>query len=78
VLRAGVAAAAAALLMLGGLEVVHSAFAGLEGTGLGRLAVLIVLAGAGLAIYVLVAGAMRSPELAQLREMAGRRLRRSH
>ena len=76
VARAGVAAAAAALLMLGGLEVVHSAFAGLEGTGLGRLAVLLALAGAGLAIYVLVAGAMRSPELAQLREMAGRRLRR--
>ena len=75
VLRAGVAAMAAALLMLGGLQVVHSGFGGLQESALGRLLVLIALSGAGLGIYLLVAAALRSPELAQLREMARRRLR---
>ena len=76
VLRAGVAAVAAGLLMLGGLQVVNSAFGGLTESVLGRLAVLLVLSGGGLAIYVLVAAALRSPELTQLREMAQRRMRR--
>jgi putative peptidoglycan lipid II flippase len=75
ILRAGVAAVAAALLMLGGLQVVHSGFGGLQESALGRLLVLIALSGAGLGIYLLVAAALHSPELAQLREMARRRLR---
>ena len=66
---------AAALLMLGGLQVAHSGFGGLQESALGRLLVLIALSGAGLGIYLLVAAALRSPELAQLREMARRRLR---
>ncbi|MDP9243745.1 MAG: murein biosynthesis integral membrane protein MurJ [Chloroflexota bacterium] len=77
VLRGGVAATAAALLMLGGLQVVHSAFSSLTESALGRLLVLSVLSGAGLAIYLLVSAALHSPELAQLREMARRRLRRA-
>ncbi|MDQ2941230.1 MAG: murein biosynthesis integral membrane protein MurJ [Chloroflexota bacterium] len=76
VLRAGLAAGAAALLMLGGLQVVHSAFAGLLESALGRIAVLSVLSIAGLAIYLLVARALHSPELGQLREMVRRRFGR--
>jgi hypothetical protein len=42
----------------------------------GRLITLIVLGGAGLAIFVLVAGALRSPELVTIRELLLRRFGR--
>jgi len=76
VLRAGVAALASGLLMLGGLQVVSWGFGALQGSALGRLAVLVVLSAAGVSIYLLVAAALHSPELAQLRDMARRRLSR--
>jgi putative peptidoglycan lipid II flippase len=67
VARAGVAALAAALLMLGGLTVVEGSLGGLLDNAIGRLLVLLVLSAAGGAIFLLVAAALRAPELAQLR-----------
>ncbi len=74
--RSAVAGGAAALLMLGAMQLVREWFAPLLDNGVGRLAVLIVLAAAGTAIFLLVAAALRSPELAQLRRYAGRRFSR--
>jgi putative peptidoglycan lipid II flippase len=71
--RAGVAALAAALLMLGGLTVVEGSLDALLDNALGRLLALLVLSAAGLAIFVLVAAALRAPELAQLRGILDRR-----
>ena len=75
--RASLAAFAAALLMLGGLTIVEGSLGGLLANVGGRLLVLLVLAAAGGAIFVLVAAALRSPELAQLRGILRRRSRRS-
>ena len=75
--RAAVAGVAAALLMLGGLTVVEGSLGGLLDNPVGRLLALLLLSAAGLAIYLLVAAALRSPELAQLREILRRRTRRS-
>ena len=71
--RAGVAALAAALLMLGGLTVLGGALPGLLDNAIGRLLALLVLAAAGMAIFVLVAAALRAPELGQLRGILRRR-----
>jgi putative peptidoglycan lipid II flippase len=71
--RAAVAALAAALLMLGGLTLVEGSLAGLLENTVGRLVVLLVLSAAGLAIYLLVAAALRAPELGQLRGILRRR-----
>jgi putative peptidoglycan lipid II flippase len=71
--RAGVAALAAALLMLGGLTVVEGSLAGLLDNAIGRLLALLVLSAAGAAIFLLVAAALRAPELAQLRDVFRRR-----
>ena len=72
VARAGVAAVAAGLLMFGGLAVVEATVGGLLDNPLGRLIVLLVLAAAGSAIYLVVAAALRSPELVQLRALVRR------
>ena len=78
VARSAVAATAAALLMLGGLRLVEDWLAPLLANGLGRLLVLAALSGAGVAIFVLVAAALKSPELAQVRsQLSRRRSRRS-
>jgi putative peptidoglycan lipid II flippase len=71
--RSAVAGVAAALLMLGGLTLVRSALPGLLDDGVGRLVVLAALTAAGFAIYVLVASALRAPELAQMRALLARR-----
>ena len=71
--RAAVAALAAALLMLGGLTLIEGSLAGLLENTVGRLVVLLVLSAAGLAIYLLVAAALRAPELGQLRGIMRRR-----
>jgi putative peptidoglycan lipid II flippase len=71
-LRAGVAALAAALLMFGGLAVVEATVGGLLDNPVGRLIVLLVLAAAGSAIFLVVAAALRSPELVQLRSILRR------
>jgi putative peptidoglycan lipid II flippase len=70
--RAAVAATAAGLLMLGGLTVVHASAPGLLANGVGRLLVVGVLTAAGGAIYLLVAAALRSPELGQVRSLLRR------
>jgi putative peptidoglycan lipid II flippase len=75
--RALVAATAAGLLMLGGLTVVESSMSALLDNSVGRLAVLVGLSAAGAAIFLLVAAALRSPELEQLRRLLRRRRDRS-
>jgi putative peptidoglycan lipid II flippase len=73
--RAAVAGGAAALVMLGGLLLVEATAAALLDDGLGRLAVLFGLSGAGIATFVAVAAALHSPELDQLRRVLRRRAR---
>ena len=73
--RALVAATAAGLLMLGGLTIVESSMGALLDNSVGRLAVLLGLSAAGLAIFLLVAAALRSPELEQLSRVLRRRTR---
>ena len=75
--RASVAAVAAGLLMLGGLAVAEATVGGLLDNAFGRLLVLLVLTAAGGAIFVLVAAALRSPELEQLSGIVRRRGRRA-
>jgi peptidoglycan biosynthesis protein MviN/MurJ (putative lipid II flippase) len=75
--RASIAAGASALLMLGGLTLVEGLAPGLLDNGLGRLVALLALGSAGVAIFLLVASALRSPELEQLRGLLPARLRRS-
>ncbi|MFN2483979.1 MAG: murein biosynthesis integral membrane protein MurJ [Candidatus Limnocylindria bacterium] len=77
VARDTLAAAAAALLMFGALQVVSGWIPGLLDNGLTRLVVLIGLSTAGLAIYAVVANALHSPELDQLAGVVRRRLRRA-
>jgi peptidoglycan biosynthesis protein MviN/MurJ (putative lipid II flippase) len=74
--RSAVAAVAAALLMLGGISLAQDWFGGLLANGVGRLLILAVLSAAGIAIYLLVAAALRSAELEQVRFHLLRRLRR--
>jgi len=77
VARSGVAGLAAALLMLGGLTLLQASMAGLLDNAVGRLLVLLLLAAAGSAIFLVVATALRSPELDQLRGVLQRRRRRN-
>ena len=72
VARAGVAGLAAALLMLGGLTIVEGSLGGFLDNAVGRLLALLILSVAGLAIFLLVAAALRSPELDQLRALVRR------
>ncbi len=74
--RAFVAAVAAALLMLGGLTVVEASLSGWLDNPVGRLLALVVLASGGIAIFLIVAAALRAPELDQLRSLLRRRTRR--
>jgi putative peptidoglycan lipid II flippase len=71
--RSAIAAGAAALLMLGGLTLVREWLPGALQGGLTRLVVVAALTGAGAAIYLLVASALRSPEIALLRSLLARR-----
>jgi putative peptidoglycan lipid II flippase len=75
--RSTVAAVAAALVLLGGLQLAQAGFASLLAHGLGRLIVLLALSAMGPAIFVLVAAALRSPELGELRRLLQGRFRRS-
>jgi len=71
--RAAVAGVAAALLMLGALTLVERSLSGFLDNAIGRLLVFLVLSAAGGAIYLLVAAALRAPELDQLRSLLRRR-----
>lgn len=74
--RSSVAGVAAGLLMLGALTLIEQGAPGLLSDGLGRLLVLLALSAAGGGIYIIVTAALGSSELAQLRGILGRRLRR--
>jgi putative peptidoglycan lipid II flippase len=76
-LRAGIAGTAAGLLMLGGLTLVEGSIGGVLDNVVGRLLALLVLSAAGGATFLVVAAALRSPELAQLRGIIRRRNRRA-
>jgi putative peptidoglycan lipid II flippase len=73
--RSGVGAAAAALIMLGGLTLVETWLPALLQGGVSRVLVVAVLVAAGAAIFLLVASALRSPEIALLRNLMKRRNR---
>ena len=75
-IRLFIAAAAAALLMFGAMQIISGAVPELVGNGLARLLVLLGLSAAGLAIYAVIANALRSPELEQLTAILRRRLSR--
>jgi putative peptidoglycan lipid II flippase len=74
--RSAIAAGAAALLMLGGLTLIRQWVPGLLEGGLTRLLAVAALTAAGGGIYLLVASALRSPEIALLRSLLARRSNR--
>ncbi len=71
--RAGIAAVVAALVMAGGLALFDATIPDVMADPFGRLIGLLVLGGAGAVTFVLVAGVLRSPELTQLRDAVQRR-----
>jgi putative peptidoglycan lipid II flippase len=71
--RSAVAAVAAALLMFGGLTLIREWVPEALDGGLTRLLVLAVLTAAGGAIYLLVASALRAPEIPLMRSLLIRR-----
>jgi putative peptidoglycan lipid II flippase len=75
--RSAIAAGAAALLMLGGLQLVASWFGTVLGHGLGRLLVLLVLSAMGIALFLVVAAALRAREIGELQRLLGGRFRRA-
>jgi hypothetical protein len=75
--RSAVGAVAAVLVMLGGLTLVQTWLPSLLQGGISRLLVTVVLGAAGAAIFLLVASALRSPEIGLLRNLMRRRNRRS-
>jgi putative peptidoglycan lipid II flippase len=75
VLRSALAAALAGAVMLGGLAAAQAWFGPLAANGAGRVLVLLVLAAAGTAAYLLVAVLMHSEELGQVRRYFDRRVK---
>lgn len=75
--RSAIAAVAAALLMLGGLTLAQNSVPALLDNGFGRLLIVAALTAAGGTIYLLVASAMRAPEIALMRGLLARRRRGS-
>jgi hypothetical protein len=63
--------------MLGGLTLVQTWLPGLLQGGVSRLLVVVILGAAGAAIFLLVATALRSPEIALLRNLLRRRRNRA-
>lgn len=74
--RSLLAGIAAALVMLGALQLANAWLAGVMEHGFGRLVVLLVLAAIGTALFGVVAAALRSPEIGELRSLLGRRFAR--
>jgi putative peptidoglycan lipid II flippase len=71
--RSALAAAAAGLLMLGGVTLAREWAPALLDNAIARLLVVGGLAAAGGAIYLLVSSALRAPEIAQMRALLSRR-----
>ncbi len=76
VVRSAAAGTAAALLMLGALQLTEVWVGGLLANALGRLMALLVLAALGGVIFLVVAGSLRSPEIGELRRLVGGRFGR--
>jgi putative peptidoglycan lipid II flippase len=72
-LRSTAAAAVAAVVMFGALQLAHASFSGLVANALGRLVVLLVLTAVGAAVFMGAAAVLRSPEIGELRGLLGRR-----
>jgi putative peptidoglycan lipid II flippase len=72
-LRSVLAAVGAAVVMLGGQLALQAWSPGLLANGLGRIAALALLVGAGAVVYLLASAAMGSDELAQVRRYLSRR-----
>lgn len=72
--RSATAGAVAGLAMLGGLQLVQLWVAGLLVNGIGRVGALVALAGLGVGIFWVVAGALHSPEIDELRRLVGARI----
>jgi putative peptidoglycan lipid II flippase len=70
--RSLVAGVGSALAMFGGLTLIRDLVPGALDHGLGRLIVLLILAGGGTLFYLLVATALRAPEVAQVRSLLSR------
>ena len=75
--RAALAAAAAAVLMLGGLTAAESWLPDLLNDGLGRLAIFLGLSAVGVAAFLATSAALGAPEPGQLRAILGRRFGRA-
>ncbi|HEY7331781.1 MAG TPA: murein biosynthesis integral membrane protein MurJ [Candidatus Limnocylindria bacterium] len=71
--RSALAGLAAALLMLGGLTLAQAWVPALLENGLARLVIVGLLTGGGGAIYLLVASALKAPEIGQMRALLARR-----
>ncbi|MDQ2689234.1 MAG: MATE family efflux transporter, partial [Chloroflexota bacterium] len=71
--RAAAAGFVAAVVMLAGLLALDAVTADVLGDPLGRLLALLLLSAAGIAAYLAVAAALRSPEIEQLRGILRRR-----
>jgi len=72
-LRSALAAVIAGAVMLGGLTAMQTWFGPILANGAGRIVALLILAGGGTAVYLLVAIAMQSDELRQVRRYLTRR-----
>ncbi len=74
--RSAAAGIAAALLMLGALQLTELWMGGVLTNGVGRLLALVILATLGGIIFLVVAGSLRSPEIGELRRLVGGRFAR--
>jgi len=72
-LRSALAAVVAGAVMFAGLTAAQAWFGALLANGAGRILALLILAGGGTAVFLLVAMAMRSEELRQVRRYLTRR-----
>lgn len=71
--RSTLAAAVAAVVMFGALQLTDALLPSLLDHALGRLAVLLLLSAVGGAVFLAVAALLRSPEIGELRRLLGRR-----
>ena len=74
-LRSTVAAAVAALVMFGGLQLTQVSLPALLDHALGRLVVLLALSALGGGVFLGAAALLRSQEIDELRRLLGRRFR---
>jgi putative peptidoglycan lipid II flippase len=75
--RSALSALVAGVVMLGGLAAAQEWFGPMLANGAGRVLVLLALAAAGTAVYVLVAVLLRSEELGQVRRYFDRRVKQA-